>query len=198
MAKDYRIIRQRVHAILWLKEIEEEEEKKRGPLDDSIERLLDTCPEFFDSHDREFHVASLPYKPDFKVMPEGWDGTTKDPDEVHYEISVREDEMLYQDFVRRMTFNKKQAMSDYYAIGLKIMNQLVSEINQIKKSTKQSSFLRFQVLGILQRKLGVAVVRESVVEDLPEGHGDIGTKELMHMSEEETKEYLAWSMWYLL
>ncbi|KAF6148216.1 hypothetical protein GIB67_011991 [Kingdonia uniflora] len=108
LAKDYRIIRQRVHAILWLKEIEEEEEKKCGPLDDSIERLLDTCPEFFDSHDREFHVASLPYKPDFKVMPEGWDGTTKDPDEVHYEISVREDEMLYQDFVRRMTFNKKQ------------------------------------------------------------------------------------------
>lgn len=109
LAKDYRIMRQRVHAILWLKELEEEEEKKLGhPLDDSVELLLDTCPEFFNSHDREFHVASLPYKPDFKVMPEGWDGTTRDPDEVHYEISMKEDEMLYQEFVQRMNFNKKK------------------------------------------------------------------------------------------
>ncbi|PSR96759.1 Neugrin-like protein [Actinidia chinensis var. chinensis] len=68
LARDYRIMRQRVHAILWLKEIEEEEEKKLGhPLDDSVELLLDTCPEFFNSHDREFHIASLPYKPDFKM-----------------------------------------------------------------------------------------------------------------------------------
>lgn len=109
LAKDYRIMRQRVHAILWLKELEEEEERKLGhPLDDSVELLLDTCPEFFISHDREFHVASLPYKPDFKVMPEGWDGTTRDLDEVHYEISMKEDEMLYQEFVQRMNFNKKK------------------------------------------------------------------------------------------
>lgn len=107
LAKDYRIMRQRVHAILWLKEIEEEEEKKLGhPLDDSVELLLDNFPEFFVSHDREFHVASLPYKPDFKVMPEGWDGTTKDLDEVHYEISKKEDDMLYKEFVQRMNFNK--------------------------------------------------------------------------------------------
>ncbi|CAI0377179.1 unnamed protein product [Linum tenue] len=45
LAKDYRIMRQRVHAILWLKE-EEEEERKRGRIhDDSVELLLDTCPE---------------------------------------------------------------------------------------------------------------------------------------------------------
>ncbi|KAK9088164.1 hypothetical protein Scep_027246 [Stephania cephalantha] len=107
LAKDYRIMRQRVHAILWLKEIEVEEERKLGhALDDSIELLLDTCPEFLNAHDREFHVASLPYKPDFRVMPEGWDGTTRDPDEVHYEISMKEDEMLYQEFVQRMNFNK--------------------------------------------------------------------------------------------
>ncbi|KAK9713737.1 hypothetical protein RND81_06G048200 [Saponaria officinalis] len=107
LATDYRIMRQRVMAILWLKEMEEEEEKKRGePLDDSVELLLDTFPEFFNYHDREFHVASLPYKPDFKVMPEGWDGTTRDPDEVHYEISKREDDMLYEEFVQRFNFNK--------------------------------------------------------------------------------------------
>ncbi|EOA13508.1 hypothetical protein CARUB_v10026575mg [Capsella rubella] len=107
LAKDYRIMRQRVHAILFLKEDEEEEEKKLGrPLDDSVERLLDEYPEFFISHDREFHVASLNYKPDFKVMPEGWDGTIKDMDEVHYEISKKEDDMLYEEFVRRFEFNK--------------------------------------------------------------------------------------------
>jgi hypothetical protein len=39
-------------------------------------------------------------------MPEGWDGTTRDLDEVHYEISKKEDEMLYQEFVQRMNFNK--------------------------------------------------------------------------------------------
>ncbi|TKY72678.1 Ribosomal protein S35 [Spatholobus suberectus] len=109
LARDYRVMRQRVHAILWLKEIEEDEEKRLGhPLDDSVELLLDTCPEFFNSHDREFHVASLPYKPDFKVMPEGWDGITKDVDEVHYEISKKEDEMLYREFVEKMNFNKKK------------------------------------------------------------------------------------------
>ncbi|KAF1891155.1 hypothetical protein Lal_00001296 [Lupinus albus] len=143
LAKDYRIMRQRVHAILWLKELEEEEEKKLGrPLDDSVELLLDNFPEkrpresissvlynvegkdpgnlflqyypsgvsggFFISHDREFHVASLPYKPDFKVMPEGWDGITKDRDEVHYEISKKEDDMLYREFVEKMNFNRKK------------------------------------------------------------------------------------------
>jgi hypothetical protein len=106
LAKDYRIMRQRVHAILWLKELEEEDEKKYGPLDDSVEYLLDNFPEFFISHDREFHVATLPYKPEFKVMPEGWDGTPKDRDEVHYEISKKEDEQLYQDFLQRLNFNK--------------------------------------------------------------------------------------------
>ncbi|WOL13935.1 hypothetical protein Cni_G22715 [Canna indica] len=113
LAKDYRIMRQRVHAILWLKEMEEEEEKKRGkPLDDSVEILLDNFPEFFNSHDREFHVASLPYKPDFKIMPEGWDGTTRDPDEVLYEISTKEDQMLYEEFVQRLNFNKKKVAGE--------------------------------------------------------------------------------------
>ncbi|XP_071725430.1 protein GAMETE CELL DEFECTIVE 1, mitochondrial-like [Rutidosis leptorrhynchoides] len=107
LAKDYRIMRQRVHAILWLKEDEEKMEKKLGhPLDDSVEQLLDKFPQFFDFHDREFHVATLPHKPDFKVMPEGWDGTIKDPDEVLYEISMKEDEILYQEFLERFNFNK--------------------------------------------------------------------------------------------
>ncbi|XP_057958007.1 protein GAMETE CELL DEFECTIVE 1, mitochondrial-like [Malania oleifera] len=45
-------------------------------------------------------------------MPEAWDGTTRDPDEVHYEISMKEDEMLYQEFVQRMNFNKKKMAAE--------------------------------------------------------------------------------------
>lgn len=70
---------------------------------------MDSCfCRFFISHDKEYHVASLPYKPDFKVMPVDWDGKTKDPDEVLYEISIKEDEMLYQEFVQNLNFNKKK------------------------------------------------------------------------------------------
>nr|TKS01660.1 hypothetical protein D5086_0000170780 [Populus alba] len=48
LAKDYSIMRQRVHAILWLKEIEEKEEKKLGhPLDVSTKLLLDNFPECY-------------------------------------------------------------------------------------------------------------------------------------------------------
>lgn len=41
-------------------------------------------------------------------MPEGWDGTTKDLDEVHYQISRKEDDMLYEEFVQKMNFNKEK------------------------------------------------------------------------------------------
>lgn len=53
-------------------------------------------------------------------MPEGWDGTIKDLDEVHYEISKKEDEMLYQEFVQRMNFNKMK-------VSIKSSLPLVSE-----------------------------------------------------------------------
>ncbi|GLJ08434.1 hypothetical protein SUGI_0088660 [Cryptomeria japonica] len=108
LAKDFKVLRQRVEAILWLKEDQEEIEKKTGPLDDSVEQLLDmiAVPEFANFADREFHVAQLPNNPDFKVMPENWDRTAKDPDEMLWEISQKEDEMLYQEFVQRMNYNK--------------------------------------------------------------------------------------------
>ncbi|MCD7456182.1 hypothetical protein HAX54_030797 [Datura stramonium] len=68
------------------------------------------CSADFSILTTEFHVASLPYKPDFKVMPEGWDGITRDPDEVHYEILMKEDEELYQKLVQRMNLNKMKVM----------------------------------------------------------------------------------------
>lgn len=44
-------------------------------------------------------------------MPEDWDGITRDPDEVLYEISMKEDQMLYEEFVQRLNFNKKKVSS---------------------------------------------------------------------------------------
>jgi hypothetical protein len=44
-------------------------------------------------------------------MPEGWDGTTRDPDEVLYEISMKQDQMLYEEFVQRLEFNKKKVLT---------------------------------------------------------------------------------------
>lgn len=78
---------------------------------------IDISCRFFISHDREFHVASLNYKPDFKVMPEGWDGTIKDMDEVHYEISKKEDDMLYEEFVRKFEFNKMKVRPFFCPLG---------------------------------------------------------------------------------
>lgn len=75
-------------------------------------------------------MASLPYKPQFTVMPEGWDGTARDPDEVHYEISIREDEMLYQEFVERMNFNKMQ-VSSMFSLPLSSL-ELETKHNEIK------------------------------------------------------------------
>jgi len=45
-------------------------------------------------------------------------------------------------------------------------------------------------------EVGAAVVRAAVDEELAEGHGDVGPKELAHMSKEETVEYVTRSMWY--
>lgn len=44
-------------------------------------------------------------------MPEDWDGITRDSDEVLYEISMKEEQMLYEEFVQRLNFNKKKVSS---------------------------------------------------------------------------------------
>lgn len=50
MKKDYRLKKQRIHAGLWVKEIEKQEEAKLGDsgggVGDDIERLLDSCSEY--------------------------------------------------------------------------------------------------------------------------------------------------------
>ena len=45
-------------------------------------------------------------------------------------------------------------------------------------------------------EVGAAVLRAAVAEDLAEGHGDVGARELQHMSKEESIEYVRSNMWY--
>lgn len=45
-------------------------------------------------------------------------------------------------------------------------------------------------------EVGAAVVRAAVAEDLAEGHGEVGSRELAHMSKEEIVEYVTSNMWY--
>ncbi|KAJ7962340.1 Malic enzyme [Quillaja saponaria] len=48
----------------------------------------------------------------------------------------------------------------------------------------------------LTAEVGGAVLRAAVAEDLAEGHGDVGPREFMNMSKEETVEYVKQNMWY--
>ncbi|XP_058084251.1 NAD-dependent malic enzyme 59 kDa isoform, mitochondrial [Magnolia sinica] len=45
-------------------------------------------------------------------------------------------------------------------------------------------------------EVGAAVLQAAVAEELAEGHGEVGPKELMHMSKDEMVKYIARSMWY--
>ncbi|KAL7238820.1 hypothetical protein ACSBR2_004841 [Camellia fascicularis] len=45
-------------------------------------------------------------------------------------------------------------------------------------------------------EVGAAVVQAAVAEELAEGHGDVGARELMQMSKEEIVEYVTHNMWY--
>ncbi|CAN7044371.1 hypothetical protein IGI04_007946 [Brassica rapa subsp. trilocularis] len=116
MKKDYRLKKQRVHASLWVKEIEKMEEAKLG--DDSgsvgaddIDRLLDSCSEIFDSVDHDFDKLEVSSGSELKNKPDGWESTTKEQDGNLWEMSQREEDILLQEFDRRISFCKFQIAS---------------------------------------------------------------------------------------
>ncbi|XP_076893295.1 NAD-dependent malic enzyme 59 kDa isoform, mitochondrial-like [Bidens hawaiensis] len=45
-------------------------------------------------------------------------------------------------------------------------------------------------------EVGAAVLRAAVIEEIADGCGDVGPKELTHMTKEETVEYVTRHMWY--
>ncbi|KAJ0237977.1 Mucin-like protein [Hirschfeldia incana] len=115
MKKDYRLKKQRVHASLWVKEIEKMEEAKLGDSGgggaDDIDRLLDSCSEIFDSVDTDFDKLEVSSGSELKNKPDGWESTTKEQDGNLWEMSQREEDILLQEFDRRISFCKFQIAS---------------------------------------------------------------------------------------
>lgn len=110
---DYRVRKQRIHAGLWMKEIEKMEEVKLGgsnPNDD-IDRLLDSCSEIFDAGNIDLNDSKIPSTSEFKTKPDGWETTSRSQDGNIWEISQREEDILLQEFERRIAFCKFQIAS---------------------------------------------------------------------------------------
>ncbi|XP_024361578.1 protein GAMETE CELL DEFECTIVE 1, mitochondrial [Physcomitrium patens] len=104
LAKEYRIRKQRVHAIIWLKDIEKQEEAAQGsPLDTDIEEYFARIDGTYEAADGERHVKIRRTSPTIKNSA-AEDGEGPDWDE----LSAKEDEMMLHEFERRMSFNKKQ------------------------------------------------------------------------------------------
>ncbi|XP_020094144.1 NAD-dependent malic enzyme 59 kDa isoform, mitochondrial isoform X1 [Ananas comosus] len=51
-------------------------------------------------------------------------------------------------------------------------------------------------IRLITTRVGAAVVRAAIAEDLAEGHGDVDLKQLTNMSELDTMDYVARNMWY--
>ncbi|VVA30300.1 Hypothetical predicted protein [Prunus dulcis] len=114
--KDYRIKKQRIHAGLWMKEIEKQEEAKLADSNsfgggDDIERLLDSCSDIFDSANNDLENSKAPTASDFKNKPDGWETTSKAKDGNVWEMTQREEDILLQEFERRIAYNKFQIAS---------------------------------------------------------------------------------------
>ncbi|BFI32347.1 hypothetical protein MPTK2_4g05070 [Marchantia polymorpha subsp. ruderalis] len=109
LAERFKIRKQRVHAILWLKEIEKKEEAARGsPLEDDIEKAFEQIHGAYDSATNERHYTLPRTMPDFTVQPEGWEGSVKAEGQNIDEVSAKEEKMMVEEFEHRMAFNKLQ------------------------------------------------------------------------------------------
>ncbi|EPS73514.1 hypothetical protein M569_01239, partial [Genlisea aurea] len=113
--KDYRLTKQRIHAGLWVKEIEKLEEAKLGEAisgahDDDIDKFLDSASEIFDSGNNELKAAGS--SSELKNKPDGWEATSKSSDGGSiWDMSRREEDVLVQEYERRIAFNKFQIAS---------------------------------------------------------------------------------------
>ncbi|KAK8476390.1 hypothetical protein V6N13_017094 [Hibiscus sabdariffa] len=111
LKKDYRLKKQRIHAGLWMKEIDRLEEAKLGDSADDIDRLLDSCSEIFDSANADLENSKIPSSSELKNKPDGWETMSKAPDGNVWEMSQREEDILLQEFDRRIAYCKFQIAS---------------------------------------------------------------------------------------
>ncbi|KAI3705875.1 hypothetical protein L1987_76124 [Smallanthus sonchifolius] len=102
--RDYRVKKQSVHAGLWVKEIEKMEEAKLAAADDDhdLDRFLDTASEIFESRSNKSKGW------DMKNKPDGWETTCKGEGGSIWEMSQREEDVLVQEYQRRIAFSKFQ------------------------------------------------------------------------------------------
>ncbi|KAL3840596.1 hypothetical protein ACJIZ3_025187 [Penstemon smallii] len=110
---DYRLKKQKIHAGLWVKEIEKLEEAKLGDSisgGDDIDKLLDSASEIFDSASPDLGDLKNPNS-ELKNKPDGWETTSKAQDGSIWDISQREEDILVQEFERRIAYNKFQIAS---------------------------------------------------------------------------------------
>ncbi|KAL5209933.1 hypothetical protein ABZP36_005556 [Zizania latifolia] len=113
-ADEYRTRKQRVHAALWVKEIEKMEEARLGGGgggSDDIDRLLDSCSEIFDAGNIDFGDSKIASTTEIKTKPDGWETTSRGQDGSIWDISQREEDILLQEFERRIAFSKQQIAS---------------------------------------------------------------------------------------
>ncbi|ONK75456.1 uncharacterized protein A4U43_C03F17030 [Asparagus officinalis] len=97
-----------------MKEIEKMEEARVADstaAGDDIDRLLDSCSEIFDSGNIDLSNSKIPSTSGFQSKPSGWETTTKTQDGNIWEISQREEDILLQEFERRIAFSKFQIAS---------------------------------------------------------------------------------------
>ncbi|XP_076958195.1 protein GAMETE CELL DEFECTIVE 1, mitochondrial-like [Bidens hawaiensis] len=103
--RDYRVDKQRLHAGLWVKEIEKMEEAKLAhSIDDHLDRFLDTASEIFESGTSK--------SKDLKNKPDGWETTAAEKGVGNiWEMSQREEDILVQEYEHRIAFSKFQIAS---------------------------------------------------------------------------------------
>ncbi|KAJ0739899.1 NAD-dependent malic enzyme 59 kDa isoform [Helianthus annuus] len=66
----------------------------------------------------------------------------------------------------------------------------------IKEIQKGKFYPSIGSIRSITAEVGAAVLRAAVIEQVAEGRGEVGPKELAHMSKEETVEYVTRNMWY--
>ncbi|CAI5522360.1 unnamed protein product [Closterium sp. Naga37s-1] len=144
LAREYRVRQQRVHAILWLKDLEKKMEEEQGkPLDDSIAKEFEKQHGSYDKAVGERHVKIYPSEA-VDSLPEG-------PERVKLLLQESEKEEMWKldEFVKRMEFNKKQSVDATDQAAIKAAITSIDEECPI---------------DILQCNAGI--VRTGLVEDL--------------------------------
>lgn len=68
---------------------------------------LDTCS-IFDSTNNDLENSKVPSADDIKNKPDGWETTAKPREGSVWEMTQREEDILLQEFERRIAYNKFQ------------------------------------------------------------------------------------------